>query len=732
MSLKIGNELVGTLKIGNELVSVAKIGNEIIYRRGEAPPRPSGLYMVDTGAGAALYEVNRTTGAATRVGSAVDFDASVNRPLAMTWDGTSLVMFVADFSASTFIGIRYNSFRLDHTTGMATLVQDAEFSSDILDISGLAWDGTDLWGIDGQTSSGSNRLYKVNIVEATRFDIQAAGFGIGLRRPRGIAWDGTNMYLVAQKGDVGGVADFGLFTVDRDGGVASAVDVDVDNFGLSQSAPSGLAWDGTNLYMNDLFSDALYTLDRDTGLATRVGSAVQYGVSVSLPVAIAWVPPPPPPPEAQLSIDTLTLTSRGSTATYTLVLNRDPEGNVTIMPTSSSDSAATVSDAVTFTSDNWETPQEITVTAIEEGSVTISHAVTASTSDIYPTTFTIDSISVTVDLPARVALSTDTVSMRDEDTSTYTLRLDTQPTSSVVITPTSSSTATATVSGAVTFTSDNWSVPQEVTVTGTGEGSTTITHAITSSSDTEYTTSLAIDSVSVTVIAKLPPSTMYMSTDVGELYTLDRTTGSATLLASVSLPNNIDGIASDGERLYLSGSSTDGLWYIDLATKQLVKVPNSPRNFGISENQFTGMAWDGTDLYVVGISSQSLYRVDRATGRGTRVGTASRFNAGERFPAGLAWDGTNLYMAGGSNTTLYTLDRTTGRATRAGDYSNRDLGNVIGLAWDGTTMYIISNRDPRGLFTIDRISGTVTKVGSDDFSEVGGVSGLAWSLTPTS
>ena len=85
-----------------------------------------------------------------------------------------------------------------------------------------------------------------------------------------------------------------LYTLDRTTGVATRVG-SVAAFGVSESSPTGLAWDGTVLYMVGFATEALYTLDRTTGIATRVGSATQFGVSEAAPTGLAWAPSPPMP-----------------------------------------------------------------------------------------------------------------------------------------------------------------------------------------------------------------------------------------------------------------------------------------------------------------------------------------------------------------------------------------------------------------------------------------------------
>ncbi|MCY3935428.1 MAG: hypothetical protein OXG09_05465, partial [Chloroflexi bacterium] len=92
----------------------------------------------------------------------------------------------------------------------------------------------------------------------------------------------------------------------------------------------------------------------------------------------------------------------GETATYSVRLKSRPTGNVVIRPTSGATARATVSGDLTFTStgDSWKTPQNVTVTGVAAGAVSISHAVhTTADSTNYPTTLTIPDVAVTVGLP---------------------------------------------------------------------------------------------------------------------------------------------------------------------------------------------------------------------------------------------------------------------------------------------------------------------------------------------
>ena len=73
-----------------------------------------------------------------------------------------------------------------------------------------------------------------------------------------------------------------------------------------------------------------------------------------------------------LGASSVTVT-KGTTATYTVVLDAYPTGDVTATPASSATAIATVSGALTFTTGNWNTTQAVTVTGVAAGTATISH-----------------------------------------------------------------------------------------------------------------------------------------------------------------------------------------------------------------------------------------------------------------------------------------------------------------------------------------------------------------------
>ena len=169
--------------------------------------------------------------------------------------------------------------------------------------------------------------------------------------------------------------------------------------------------------------------------------------------------------------DAVTVTE-GSTAEYTVVLDQQPGGNVTVTLTNSTPAAATANaSSLTFTTGNWNQKQTVTVTGVEDdddqnGSTTIGH--TASGGGFAITQADNVQVTVTDNDQPELLLSTDKLTVAEASgTGTYTVRLKTLPTGNVTVAITMQPTGKATVDKtSLTFTTNNWNQTQTVTVTG--------------------------------------------------------------------------------------------------------------------------------------------------------------------------------------------------------------------------------------------------------------------------
>ena len=167
--------------------------------------------------------------------------------------------------------------------------------------------------------------------------------------------------------------------------------------------------------------------------------------------------------------------TEGAPTSFTAVLGEKPASDVVITLTSSDTGVATVAPAtLTFTNGNWDTARTVDVTTVDNaGASDMAYTVTLSVTSgpgAYDTL--VKRISGTArdkDSPSFILTPSDNLANIDEDggTTTFTVVLDKQPVSGVVVFDLSSSAAAvATVVPAkLTFTSGNWNREQTGTVT---------------------------------------------------------------------------------------------------------------------------------------------------------------------------------------------------------------------------------------------------------------------------
>ena len=214
---------------------------------------------------------------------------------------------------------------------------------------------------------------------------------------------------------------------------------------------------------------------------------------------------------AAVSETTLTVAEGGS-ATYTVRLNTQPTSDVVITVSSGNTDVTASPATLTFTSSNWGTAQTVTVSAAQDAdavndAASIAHAVVdASSADEFDAV-TIAGVAVTVtdDDDAGAAVSETTLTVAEGGSATYTVRLNTQPTSDVVISVTASGNTDVTVSPArLTFTTSNWSTAKTVTVSAAQDAdavndAASITHAVVDASSADEFDAVTIAGVAVTV-----------------------------------------------------------------------------------------------------------------------------------------------------------------------------------------------------------------------------------------
>ncbi len=192
----------------------------------------------------------------------------------------------------------------------------------------------------------------------------------------------------------------------------------------------------------------------------------------------------------------------GTSDTFTVRLDSQPTAAVTVDVSSSDASEATASPSMlTFTPVNWNVAQTVTVTGVDDFAVDGNQTSTIDLeSSSVDANFDALTASVTVITTDNETSSSAGITITESDGNTtvsetgssdfFDIRLNSQPSSDVVVDITSSDTGEATVSpSSVTFTTANWNAPQTVTVTGvddsTADGNETTAITLTSTSSDE-------------------------------------------------------------------------------------------------------------------------------------------------------------------------------------------------------------------------------------------------------
>jgi len=281
--------------------------------------------------------------------------------------------------------------------------------------------------------------------------------------------------------EAGGINDYGV-ALDSQPTANVTVTIESNDTTVATVNPLELTFTPTNWNQGRIVQvigvddDAVNDPDRTTTITHRIeGGDYQDFAASSITIAAI----DDDTAGVTLSDTTLTVDEAGGTSTYTLALTSKPTHAVTVTPTSGDNTVATVDPPeLTFDPSNWNQPQTVTVTGVNDDvdnqpnrTVAISHT-TASTDDDYNIQAAA-SVTVTVNNndTGGVTLSETALDFAEAGgTGTYQVVLNTQPTGNVTVTPESSDTGIATVSGQLTFTPTNWNTRQTVTVTGPKTG----------------------------------------------------------------------------------------------------------------------------------------------------------------------------------------------------------------------------------------------------------------------
>ncbi len=264
------------------------------------------------------------------------------------------------------------------------------------------------------------------------------------------------------------------------------------------------------------------------------------GLAVAAVAAVAVTVTDNDVPGLTVSTTALAVDEPG-TATYSVRLNTEPGGAVTVGIADTTNNADVSTDpsgtgALEFTTASWETAQTVTVTVAADDdaaddTATLAHTVegTGDTTD-YPTTLAAVNVTVTVEdadtagVTVSETASTLTEEHATDGSGTYTVVLDTQPTAPAPVTVTSDDAAVALDTDAtpqtreLTFSSTNWATAQAVTASAAADDDAvderaTITHTLAGAA--EYA-----GSAGPPVVAAVTVALVTVTEDGRETYTV--------------------------------------------------------------------------------------------------------------------------------------------------------------------------------------------------------------------
>ena len=227
----------------------------------------------------------------------------------------------------------------------------------------------------------------------------------------------------------------------------------------------------------------------ETGIALRSKpSGADYGGVATSTVMLAITDDDT---QAVVASTTTLQVAEGSNFNYTVRLDTEPTGDVTVAQgTNNGDSARLTPAMLTFTSGNWDTGQTVTAAALPDDNassetVNLTHNPNGADYDS-ASTLTVTLTTTDIDTPS-IEFSTSLVSLNEQGSAgEYTVRLGTEPTMNVTVAVTSGDAAVAVAgsTNSLTFTTMNFGTAQTVTVSAPDDANTvsesvTITHTAT-------------------------------------------------------------------------------------------------------------------------------------------------------------------------------------------------------------------------------------------------------------
>jgi len=219
--------------------------------------------------------------------------------------------------------------------------------------------------------------------------------------------------------------------------------------------------------------------------------------------------------------------------------------------------------------------------------------------------------------------------------------------------------------------------------------------------------------------------------DTNSLYSVDRSTGLATLVGSCGEDLSASGLAWDSwhRRMYVSdvtlGGGAWGLGTVDLGTGVVTVVGSH-----VNSTTIGGLAFDSTNnvLYAADHSNDCLAEIDRATGVSTCIGGTW---GGATGVFGLAYNNHTETLFGIDQTRLFTIDMNTGAAIPVGPHGMAIGQFFMGLEYDSESgLLLASGTSDSNLYALNMATGTAITIGPTGLSYLSGLASTTAPLEP--
>ncbi len=321
----------------------------------------------------------------------------------------------------------------------------------------------------------------------------------------------------------------------------------------------------------------------------------------------------------------------GATDNYTLVLTSQPTANVSIALTGTQVTATPT--PLVFTSANWNLPQEVTVTAIDDAQIegnhtgSVSSTVTSADSNYSSAILAAVPVAIVDNDSAGVSITQSggsTAVTEGGATDNYTVLLTSQPVGDVVITP--SGVQVGVSPSSLTFTVSNWNLPQTVTVAALDDNSVegphtgSIVHAVTSS-DANYN-GISIDGVPGIGITDNDSATVQFSP-----ISVSQSEAISPMVFTVTLSNPV----ASGVTLTVNstpGTATSPADFAAISGGTVTFAPNSTTSQTVNVVIANESLFEGNETYSLTLSSLvATGNVTLPPGTATATGTIANDDA---------------------------------------------------------------------------------------------------------